>query len=71
MLCCFFNSSRPILSSWPEQTVRKIAQESKLQDYHSDEVIVRDSSSSAWLVFIVKVRLEKLLSLDRIALFTR
>lgn len=44
-----------VFSTWPEDIIKKVAVESRLRDYNSDEVIVRDSSDLHWIVFIVKV----------------
>lgn len=44
-----------MFSTWPDDVVRKVAEESRLQDYNSDEVIVRDSSDLHWIIFITKV----------------
>lgn len=44
-----------MFSTWPDDVVRKVAEESRLQDYNSDEVIVRDSSDLHWTIFIAKV----------------
>ena len=44
-----------MFSTWPEDIINKVAVESRLQDYNSDEVIVRDSSDFHWIVFIIKV----------------
>ena len=44
-----------MFSTWPDDVVRKVAEESRLQDYNSDEVIVRDSSDLHWITFITKV----------------
>ena len=44
-----------VFSTWPEDVIKNVAVESKLRDYNSDEVIVRDSSDLHWIVFIVKV----------------
>lgn len=44
-----------MFSTWPDDVVRKVAEESRLQDYNSDEVIVRDSSDPHWIIFITKV----------------
>ena len=44
-----------MFSTWPEDVVKQVAEESRLQDYNSDEVIVRDSSKLHWIIFITKV----------------
>ena len=44
-----------MFSTWPDDVVKKVAEESRLQDYNSDEVIVRDSSDPHWIIFITKV----------------
>lgn len=44
-----------MFSTWPEDVVKQVAEESRLQDYNSDDVIVRDSSKMHWIVFITKV----------------
>ena len=44
-----------MFSTWPEDVVKKVAEESRLQDYNSDEVIVRDSTNIQWIIFIIKV----------------
>lgn len=44
-----------MFSTWPDDVVRKVAEESRLQDYNSDEVIVLDSSDLHWIIFITKV----------------
>ena len=49
-----------MFSTWPEDVVKKVAEESRLQDYNSDEVIVRDSSDLHWIIFISKVNLKAL-----------
>lgn len=41
--------------TWPEEVVKKVAEESRLRDYNSDEVIVRDSRKLHWIIFITKV----------------
>lgn len=41
--------------TWPEDVVKQVAEESRLQDYNSDEVIVRDSCKLHWIIFITKV----------------
>ena len=42
--------------TWPEDVVKQVAETSRLQDYNSDEVIVRDSSKLHWIIFITKVK---------------
>ena len=42
--------------TWPEEVVKKVAEESRLRDYNSDEVIVRDSCKLHWIIFITKVK---------------
>ena len=45
-----------MFTTWPEDVVTKVAEESRLQDYNSDEVIVRDSSKLHWVIFVTKVK---------------
>jgi len=45
-----------VFSTWPEGVVKKVAEESRLQDYNTDEVIVRDSSNLHWVIFVMKVK---------------
>ena len=54
----FFISIREhqVFSTWPEGVVKKVAEESRLQDYNTDEVIVRDSSNLHWVIFVMKVK---------------
>ena len=42
--------------TWPEDVVKQVAEESRLQDYNSDEVIARDSCKLHWIIFITKVK---------------
>ena len=42
--------------TWPDEVVKKVAEESRLRDYNSDEVIVRDSCKLHWIIFITKVK---------------
>ena len=42
--------------TWPEEVVKKVAEESRLRDYNSDEVIIRDSCKLHWIIFVVKVK---------------
>jgi len=50
-----FLQEHQVFSTWPEDVIKKVAVESRLRDYNSDEVIVRDSSDLHWIVFIVEV----------------
>ena len=54
-LLSIFCREHPVFRTWPEDVVKKVAEESRLQDYNSDEVIVRDSSKQRWIIFITKV----------------
>lgn len=45
-----------VFSTWPSDVVKQVAEESILQDYNSDEVIIRDSSKMQRIVFVTKVR---------------
>lgn len=45
-----------MFSTWPVDVVKQVAEESILQDYNSDEVIIRDSSKMRCIVFVTKVR---------------
>ena len=42
--------------TWPDEVVKQVAEESRLRDYNSDEVIVRDSCKLHWIIFITKVK---------------
>lgn len=45
-----------VFSTWPVDVVKQVAEESILQDYNSDEVIIRDSFKMHCIVFVTKVR---------------
>lgn len=59
-----FFKEHQVFSTWPEDIINKVAVESRLQDYNSDEVIVRDSSDFHWIVFIIKGQCDVLRLLD-------
>ena len=42
--------------TWPEDVVKQVAEESRLQDHNTDEVIVHDSCKLHCIIFITKVR---------------
>jgi len=54
----------PVFRTWPEDVVKQVAEESRLQDYNSDEVIVRDSCKLHWIIFITKGQCDVLRLLD-------
>lgn len=51
-----FCREHPVFITWPEDVVKQVAEESRLQDYNSDEVIVRDSCKLHWIILITKVK---------------
>ncbi|XP_067022612.1 cyclic nucleotide-binding domain-containing protein 2-like isoform X3 [Acropora muricata] len=59
-----FLQEHQVFSNWPEDVIKKVAVESRLRDYNSDEVIVRDSSDLHWIVFIVEGQCDVLRLLD-------
>lgn len=54
----------PVFRTWPEEVVKKVAEESRLRDYNSDEVIVRDSCKLHWIIFVAKGQCDVLRLLD-------
>lgn len=53
-----------VFSTWPADVVKQVAEESILQDYNSDEVIIRDSSKMHRIVFVTKGQCNVLRLLD-------
>lgn len=53
-----------VFSTWPSDVVKQVAEESILQDYNSDEVIIRDSSKMQRIVFVTKGQCNVLRLLD-------
>ncbi|XP_032218241.1 cyclic nucleotide-binding domain-containing protein 2 [Nematostella vectensis] len=49
-----FLSNHPLFSSWPIPVVRELAEVSRIHEYCTEEVIVRDSTNSSWLVMVIK-----------------
>ena len=45
----------PLLADWSDDHIRELGYASRMEDFHYNKVIVKDSAKNDWLWFIVKV----------------
>ncbi|XP_028516212.1 cyclic nucleotide-binding domain-containing protein 2 [Exaiptasia diaphana] len=59
-----FLSNHPLFVTWPRRSILHIAEVSRVHAYHSDDVIVKNSTDSYWMYFITKGQSEVLRLVD-------